>query len=213
MEDTEKQDVAAQAAGEDVVLSAEAAGEVLKDLGKAILNLEAVLNRTKEGKKLLADGAAAQRAPLDALIEGSVNVLVQYATAHRAELTKGGEVKTAELPEGTFTWRNASSVDVDDDDRVVEHIQGQIAIEEAKGDKADPDKIALLKSFLRTPKVTLDREAMLKDEARGAAGGIPGVEIVKVEYLTVIPAETNPDTKTRDLLRRKAPPQVADDQS
>ena len=109
-----------------------------------------------------------QVVPHNARIEELADGVQTWAEAHRAELTDGGKVKTAQLPSGELRWRlPPKSVSIKGTEMVIEKL-----------------KELKLKQFLRE-KVEIDKEAILADE--DAIKNIKGITIKQDEVFEIVP--------------------------
>jgi phage host-nuclease inhibitor protein Gam len=94
-----------------------------------------------------------------------------WAEAHRAELTDGGKVKTAQLPSGELRWRlPPPSVSIKGSEMVIEKLQE-----------------LRLSRFLRE-RIEIDKEAILADQ--DAVASIKGITIKQDEQFEIVPFET-----------------------
>jgi len=156
----------------------------------------------KDARALVSAGHKAAVDKIASKIVPHVDALFVHASSNRVRLTDDGERQSADLETGRYTWLLTRHVEVGDDDAVVERIQEMVEEEEGQ-DEPDQELLDRLRSFLRPPKIELNREAMLLEENRETAGEIEGVDIVEQELFSALPNDAEVDEKkVRPLLQR-----------
>lgn len=116
----------------------------------------------------------AEAAPLAAAIAGLSNAVQIWAEAHRAQLTRNGQVRTAKLASGDVAWRlSPPSVQLDGEAAVLEELH-------RRG----------LERYVRV-KESVNKEAVLHDP--DAVRDVPGIDIGQREDFVIRPYETGLD--------------------
>lgn len=176
------------------------ASETIKHLGTQLQNIEQIELHLAKARKLITDGGKAQKSDKLKKITAHLDKLEAHARANRDRLTDNGKSQSFTFPDGSrYAWNRSHAVSCEDPLAAIELIERMIAEEEAKGKKADQDKIGRLRSFIRIPPPELNRDLMIEKENHDLANSIVGVAVVTSETWTAEPHEVDCSTKNKSI--------------